>query len=143
VGANSGTITNSYYNMDTTGQSGGAGTGLSNSQWPDLQYYQNSTINQVLAARAFAAQQQANFEGNGQQTGGQATFSGQGSNATGQGVNSQIGSFTPSNTGTVNGTMDSHMVFTDSDSYSAHIKAIEADGVQFDLEGSSQGGPNK
>ena len=143
VGSNQGTITNSYYNMDTTGQSGGAGTGLTASQWPDLQYYQNGTIGQVLSARAFEAQQEAIFEGNGQQTGGQASFSGQGSNSTGQGLNNQIGSFTPSNTGTVNGTMDNHIVYSDSGSYSATIKSINADGMQFDLEGGSQGGPNR
>ena len=92
------------------------------------------------AAAAFEAQQQANFESNGQQTGGQASFSGQGSNSTGQGLSNQIGSFTPSNTGTVNGTMDNHIVFSDSAGYSATIKSINADGMQFNLEGGSQGG---
>ena len=66
----------------------------------------------VAAAAAFVAQQEAIFESNGQQTGGQASFSGQGSNSTGQGLNNQIGSFTPSNTGTVNGTMDNHIVYS-------------------------------
>ena len=94
----------------------------------------------MATAEAFAAQQEANFESNGQQTGGQASFSGQGSNSTGQGLNNQIGSFTPTNTGTVNGTMDSHIVFSDSDSYSATIKSINADGMQFDLKAAHRAG---
>ena len=97
----------------------------------------------AAAEAALAEQQQAIFESSGQQTAA-GRFSGQGSNSTGQGLNNQIGSFTPSNTGTVNGTMDNHIVYSsDSGSYSATIKSITADGVQFDMEGGSQGGPNK
>ncbi len=157
---NSGILNNVYYNADAnpglgstsgytpanqnTGTVNGGG-GLTTGQMPDVQYYLNGTINQVLAARAaeaaYAAQQEANFETDGQQTGGQASFSGQGSNSSGEELNNQVGSFTPSNTGTVNGTMDNHIVYSsDSGSYSATIKSITADGVQFDLEGGSQGG---
>jgi hypothetical protein len=45
-----------------------------------------------------------------------------------------------SQTGTVTtvdgeyGSVDDHIVFADSDSYSAHIKAISTDEVQFELE---------
>ena len=115
-----------------------AATAVANAQTLTQQATSQQTA--VATAEAFAAQQEANFESNGQQTGGQASFSGQGSNSTGQGLNNQIGSFTPTNTGTVNGTMDNHIVYSDSDSYSATIKSINADGMQFDLEGGSQGG---
>ena len=123
--------------------SGSEGLTTKDFQTGDINYYLNGTIGQVIAGRALAAeqaalaaqQQEAIFESDGQQTGGQASFSGQGSNSTGQGLNNQIGSFTPSNTGTVNGTMDNHIVYSDSGSYSATIKSINADGMQFDLEG--------
>lgn len=118
--------------------------GLSGPQWNDLPIYLNGTASTVLTERADAAiaaeQQQANLESDGQQTGGQASFSGQGSNTTGQVLNNQVGSFTPSNTGTVNGAMDNHIVYSsESGGYSATIKSITADGVQFDLEGNTTG----
>ena len=154
-------ITNTFWNGSSQGNPAGqtdtAGSlpghanynnsqGLTTTQMNDVQYYMNGTINQVLAVRAaeaaYAAQQEANFEADGQQTGGQASFSGQESNSTGQGLNNQISSFTPSNTGTVNGTMDNHIVYSDSGSYSATIKSINADGMQFDLEGGAPDGAN-
>ncbi len=64
----SGSISNSFWNIDTTGQRNAIGVtdpsfptsvnnvqGLSNSQFADLPFYLNGTINQVLADRAAAA----------------------------------------------------------------------------------------
>ncbi len=152
-------VTNSYYGGDSVsgtgpyvGNQAGTVTGSATGTYSnhDLPSDQRAAAIYAAELAALAAQQQeAIFEVNGQQTGGQASFSGQGSNSTGQGLNGQIGSFTPSNTGTVNGTMDNHIVYSsDSGSYSATIKSITADGVQFDMEGGGGAagggsGPNK
>ncbi|OPX93226.1 MAG: Heme/hemopexin-binding protein precursor [Syntrophorhabdus sp. PtaB.Bin006] len=76
-------ISNSYWNMDTTGQRRGVGEtnvsddyivsgsgpidmtdtrGLTSEQWSDLPYYRDSTIGQVLANRAVAAARQDAYE---------------------------------------------------------------------------------
>ncbi len=157
VAANNNTFTNDYGN--SAGQLNAVGEFQSNSAFTpakatvtnsqslssgeftngDIAYYLNGTIGQVLAARAA----EAVYETDGQQTGGQVSYSGQTSYTKGEDSQQQVNAFTPVNTGGYGASIDGHIVYADSDSYSAYIKAIEADGVKYDLEDNGQGGPNK
>ena len=149
LGAGSVMITNSYWNnsggIDAAGRNTGTQSnvkGLSRDQFGDIQYYLNGTIDQVLADRAAAdaakaisqaaAVSAANTEAGGTtgRTLQRDTNSSGEAGATTTLAERSAGSF------------DNHIVFADSDSYSAHIKAISADGVGFELEEDS-GGKNK
>ncbi|OPX93240.1 MAG: Heme/hemopexin-binding protein precursor [Syntrophorhabdus sp. PtaB.Bin006] len=141
-------VTGSYWNVDSTGQRNGVGLpengytttlsdtqGLTSEQWKDLQYYRNGTIDQVLANRTVAAARQDAYE---------ADARGEAGGTMGRTLQYQAespelgiavaGEFT---------SLDDRIVFADSDSYGAHIKAISAEGVQFDLEGDSDGKEEK
>ena len=97
----------------------------------DIQHYLDGTIDQVLAARDIDAARQAAFEGDA-------------GNLAGSTVGQTLQRDTnPSSEATALGegqrqpSLDDHIVFADSDSYGAHIRAISADGVHFDLEDDS------
>jgi len=152
------TITNSYWN--NTGQANAIGSssynggpivqgsgaiivtnvkGLTTEQFADLQYYKDGTIDRVLAERAVveaaqaAAVAAANAEGGhsaGQTVQAEASPSKDGGSS---------GSAAGVSRGRSSASLDSHIIFGDSDSYSAHIKAISADGVDFELEDDSKG----
>ena len=156
VGQDSGsstTITNSYWNgtggIGAVGSSVENGTtvtgsgntvitgsqGLSGDQIHDVQYYMNGTIDKVLAERAIVEAMQAAAE---------AAAHSQGERTIGQTVQADA---SPSKetraaaalAGRSGASFDDHIIFGDSDSYSAHIKAISADGVGYDLEDDSKG----
>jgi hypothetical protein len=136
-------ITNSYWNTEKSGRSSAVGTvrgtqmvltntrGLTDSQWSDLPYYRDGTIDQVLADRAAAAARQAAFEAGARNladsTVGQTMQ--RDTNPSSGAATLDEGQRQPS--------LDDHIVFADSASYGAHIKAISVDGVQFDLEDDS------
>jgi len=150
-GGITGAFTNSYWNVDTTGQSNAAGLqfatpegglhfdgpdkvrGLTNEQWSDLPYYRDGTIDQVLADRAAAAARQAAFEAD---AGNLATTT------VGQTLQQETNPLSGEDAAASDGgkrrlSLDDHIVFADSDTYGARIKAISADGVHFDLEDDS------
>jgi hypothetical protein len=136
-------ITNSYWNTEKSGRSSAVGTvrgtqmvltntrGLTDSQWSDLPYYRDGTIDQVLADRAAAAARQAAFEAGARNladsTVGQTMQ--RDTNPSSGAATLDEGQRQPS--------LDDHIVFADSAGYGAHIKAISADGVYFDLEDDS------
>ncbi|HQA83665.1 MAG TPA: GLUG motif-containing protein, partial [Syntrophales bacterium] len=135
-------ITNSYWNAGKSGQSNVVGKGatdvtitntrgLTDSQWSDLPYYRDGTIDQVLADRAAAAARQAAFEAGARNladsTVGQTMQ--RDTNPSSGAATLDEGQRQPS--------LDDHIVFADSADYGAHIKAISADGVYFDLEDDS------
>jgi filamentous hemagglutinin family protein len=150
-GAGPTSITNSYWNVEVSGQSSAVGgseyngevtpgsgptvltgtKGLTNSQWNDLQYYRDGTIDQVLTDRAVAATQQAAFESSattqGGQTTGQALYQQDGQSQTAYSGTNTSGRQQPSSVG-------SGIVFVDSDSYSATIKSINVEGTEYGLE---------
>jgi len=146
VGAGTVAISNSYWNKSNGLDAAGSDlatltnvTGLFKGQFGDIRYYMNGTIDQVLADRAAtaaakAAQVAAEVSAANAEAGGTMGRSVQhdrdsSSEADGAAVLA----------GRPSGTLDSHIVFADSDSYSAHIKAISADGVGFELEEDSGG----
>ena len=97
----------------------------------------------IAAAEAFAAQQQAIWESTVEQIEDQSSFSGQGSYTKGNESQQQVNAFTPVSTGGYQASIDGNIVFSDAGAYSASVKSISADGVQYDLEDSDQGGPNQ
>ncbi len=141
---NNNTLTNDYWNSDSqTNAIGGFHSnsaytpaeanvtnsqGLASWQWAYLPYYMNGTADQVIAYQTAA-----------QETQGQSTYSGQTSYTKGDESQQQVNAFTPVNTGGYGASIDGHIVYADSDSYSAYIKAIEADGVKYDLEDTGAG----
>jgi len=132
------TITNSYYNKDSTGQNKAVGTtddslggsttttntgGLTNKQFTDIQHYLDGTIDQVLADRAVQAAYQADASNKAGSTIGHAR-----QDQIDQPILSAkiIEQQQPS--------VENHIVYADSADYSTDIKAINADGVEYDLE---------
>jgi len=132
------TITNSYYNKDSTGQNKAVGTtddslggsttttntrGLTNKQFTDIQHYLDGTIDQVLADRAVQAAYQTDASNKAGSTIGHAR-----QDQIDQPLLSAkiIEQQQPS--------VESHIVYADSADYSTDIKAINADGVEYDLE---------
>jgi len=126
-------ITNSYWNSDSTGQNNAVGTaddnttiansqGLTTEQFKDVKYYLDGTINQVLAERAAAVYQ--------------ADASSQAGSTMGHARQDQIDQplFSAKIIEQQQPSVESHIVYADSADYSADIKAINADGVEFDLE---------
>jgi filamentous hemagglutinin family protein len=150
-------IDSSYWNIDGTGQSNAVGTvidgyeyegsptltltntqGLTTEQWNDLPYYRDGSIDQVLADRAAAkvladaaaaqtAARQAAFEDAATTEAGRTTA---------QALQYQEELSGPAGNDAEEGSLsvDEHIVFADSGSYSAHIKAISADGMEFELD---------
>jgi len=132
------TITNSYYNQDSTGQNKAVGTtddslggsttttntgGLTNKQFTDIQHYLDGTIDQVLADRAVQAAYQTDASNKAGSTIGHAR-----QDQIDQPILSAkiIEQQQPS--------VENHIVYADSADYSTDIKAINADGVEYDLE---------
>lgn len=130
------TLTNSYWNMNNSGQNDAVGTtsnggtvtldnvkGLTSAQFRDLRYYRDGTIEQVLAERATVAVFRASASVQAGRTMGQAQ-------------QDQAVQTTPSASDIERQqpTIEGHIVFADSADYAADIKAINADGVQFNLE---------
>lgn len=127
----SNTLTNNYWNRNSTGRNNAIGTGgenttitnltgLTSAQFKDIQHYRDGTIDQVFSERAAASSQASRTMGRSQQDqADQTTLS---TNLTEQQQPS----------------LDNHIVYADSADYSADIKAINADGVEFDLEDKSQ-----
>ena len=132
-------VSDSYWNVDTTGQSNAIGhtaigyvptntKGLTNAQWKDLPYYRNGTIDQVLADRAAAAARQSAFEA------GARNLADSTVGQTLQGDTKRSSEAATLDEGQRQPSLDDHIVFADSADYGAHIKAISADGVYFDLD---------
>jgi len=153
-------ITNSYWNTEKSGRSSAVGTvrgtqmvltntrGLTDSQWSDLPYYRDGTIDQVLADRAAAAQaaayaaaRQAAFKADARGEAGHATGRSLQQDADPSRETGTAGmladgdrSFTP---------LNKHIVLHDSYDHSVYMKTIGAKGAHFGLEGSSSGKKKK
>ncbi|OPY64153.1 MAG: The GLUG motif protein [Syntrophorhabdaceae bacterium PtaU1.Bin034] len=171
-------ITNTYWDADKNGQTNAVGRtehnfgdvtvgngdtiltgtqGLTTEQWPDLQYYRDGTIDQVLADRqaaadaaaaakaaADAAAQQAAEESAARQAAFEADAGTQAGQTTGQALQRESNPTKETNGATVlagqqQPSLDDHIVFAESSSYSATIKSISADEVEFKLEDDSRG----
>lgn len=145
AGANfgSGTITKSYYNSDVnsglgltseytpSGQMAGTvdgSKGLTGKEFSngDINYYLNGTIDQVHAARADAQQTAV------EQAGTQAGIRNQASQTTGDALQKLVDLLNPANLW--QSSVDEHDASANSGSYSAHIKSVEANGVEYQLE---------
>ena len=123
---------NTYWNADHTagGIFSGVGSstksqGLTQKQFKDLQYYRDGTIDQVLADRA--ARQDA-FEADAGSVAAGTT-----GRILQRDTNPSSGAATLGE-GQRQPSLDDHIVFADSTDYGAHIRAISADGVYFDLD---------
>lgn len=133
-------IDNSYWDTGNSGQGNAVGTviagydyegsptlsltntrGLTSAQFRDVQYYRDGTINQVLAYRADASHQASLMTGDAQQQNQASPLT----------LSSQLmEQQQPS--------IDNHIVYADSANYSVDIRAINADGVEFELEDKPQ-----
>jgi hypothetical protein len=124
-------VENSYWNADSNSSAvgsqgkitGGTGNqGLASDQFADIQNYRDGTISDVLAGRAATA-----------------SISNQAGQIASQARQEQSDPSTLSSRVVEQhqSDMDNHIVYADSADYSADIKAIDADGVQFELDDKS------
>ncbi len=158
VGLAGGTIENSYYDssknsgLDWKGRENNENypatvtnvQGLTNAQFADIQYYLNGTIDQVLAARQAVADAAARQAAEEAARTAEAVFESSATAQAGQTTGQALQRDThPS--GQTGGSillagrqqppsLDDHIVFADSDSYSATIKSITVEGAEFELE---------
>ena len=134
-------VKNSYWNADSNHSGFGTSAevtitesqGLTSAQFKDIRYYLNGTINDVLAARQAAATAQAAYRA--------AAGRQEGSNA-GQALQNQAGRsiFAARNIEQQQTSINDQIVYAGSADYSADIKSIDADGIQFELYDESHGG---
>jgi filamentous hemagglutinin family protein len=139
-----GTITemeNTYWNGDYNAVGYGSVTssdtksqGLTKGQFNDLQYYKNGTIDQVFTDRAAYAAFKADASNEAGQTTGQ-TLQDQGDQS-GSVLGSSVTGGGPGEYGPTS--LDGHITYADSGSYSAHIKAITTEGTTLELEDDSK-----
>ncbi|OPY68473.1 MAG: The GLUG motif protein [Syntrophorhabdaceae bacterium PtaU1.Bin034] len=127
--------------------------GLTNAQFADIQYYLNGTIDQVLAARqavADAAAARATADAAARQAAEEAartaeavfesSATAQAGQTTGQALQRDANPSRQTGAATILAgkqqppSLDDHIIFTGSDSYSAHIKSINVEGAEFELE---------
>jgi filamentous hemagglutinin family protein len=129
------TVTNSYWNSDSgysgIGDKGESSTitgsdGIATQEFTngDLSHYLDGTITPILSFRSAAVSQQS---------GTQSAISGQ-TSTTDQALEDQTNQLGNGSTLEQQSNVDSYIDFGGSDSYSAHIKAVEAEGTNFDLE---------
>gem|GEM_PF-5542090 len=134
------TFNNDYWNGDLNpmptgsglrqpGQLEGGSQGLHGAQFADVAHYADHSIGQVLSDRAEAATEQAAFESAGRNQAERAT-----GEALRQQEQQQINQVRAASTIEPPASINDFIVFTDSDSYSANIKHIKVNGVDYEME---------